>query len=566
MITFSQRFYLLLFLLSFVDPSQALTTKIILSERQLYDVELLANGGFAPLTGFMDQKNYNSVVEHMRLNDGTVWPIPIVLDVSESMIKEIDENTIFELQSPDGSVVARMSNLSYWKPDKRKEAQGVYGTDDKEHPGVAYLFDQTHEYYVSGLFEVVSAPLHHDFQEIRKTPRELKEHFRKNGYNTIIAFQTRNPMHRAHQELTFRAALQVGGHLLIHPVVGPTKPGDINYVTRVKCYKKLLKHYPMGSTTLSLLPLAMRMAGPREALWHAIIRKNYGCTHFIVGRDHAGPGKNSAGIPFYEPYASQKLAQEYAQEIGITIVPFQEMIYLPDTDSYQEIDRIPEGTKTLQLSGTQLRALLRTGQPIPSWFSYPEVVGELKKEYPPRHEQGFTLFFTGLSGAGKSTLSKALALRLQAMQDKTVTLLDGDSLRQTFADIGFDLGFSKKDRSLNVRLAGLIADKITKHKGITLCALIAPYETDRLYNRALIQKSGGYIEVYLSTPLFVCQERDVKGLYAKASAGMICNFTGISDSYEIPHNPEITIDTSSMSIDQAVTTIIDYLQNEGYIA
>ncbi len=533
----------------------------VLTQRQMCDLELVMNGGFAPLTGFLKKIDYDSVVENMRLADGAVWPMPITLDVSEEAVKKIHEDNVLELRSPDGTLMATMAVEDAWQPDKAKEALCVYGTTSLEHPGVAYLMNKTKGYYVGGAVTKVAMPTYYDFVDIRRTPQELKAYFQDNGIYKVIAFQTRNPMHRAHLELTYRAAKNVGAHLLIHPVVGLTKPGDVDYRTRVRCYKKLMAHYPQGTATLSLLPLAMRMAGPREALWHALIRKNYGCTHFIIGRDHAGPGSFSNGVPFYGPYDSQDLVMKYAVEIGMEIVPFKEMVYIPDTDSYEQVDQVPPGVKTLNISGTQLRNILNNGLEIPSWFTYPEVAQELRIAYPPRNKQGFTIFFTGLSGSGKSTIANALAVKLNELQDRPITLLDGDIVRQYLSS---ELGFSKEHRALNVRRVGFVANEISKNGGIAICALIAPYEQDRKHNRDMISARAGYIEVYLSTSLADCEERDVKGLYAKARAGKIENFTGITDPYEVPIKPEITIDTAKVDIDQVLNLIINHLKKERY--
>lgn len=537
---------------------------LIITKRQLCDIELLLNGGFAPLTGFMNQQDYNSVVENMRLADGTVWPMPIVLDVDEQAAKKLANQSqpVLQLLSPDKEVLAMLEISNIWQPDKIKEAQLVYGTTDKAHPGVAYLFDQIKDFYVGGTLKKVSLPSHYDFNDLRKTPEQLKQYFKEKGVTKVVGFQTRNPMHRAHVEMTRRAAEQVGAHLLLNPAVCMTKPGDIDHFTRVKSYKKIIDKYVSGQATLNLLEISMRMAGPREALWHAIIRRNYGCTHFIVGRDHAGPGKDSSGKDFYGPYDAQNLAKAYAHEIGIEIVPFQEMVYVQDTNSYMPINEVPQGSKVLSISGTQLRALLNAGLPIPEWFSYPEVVAELQNTYPPKHKQGFTVFFTGLSGAGKSTIANALAIKLHELQYRPISSLDGDEVRK---HLSTELGFSKKHRSLNVRRVGFVAQEITKHGGIALCAMIAPYKEDREYNRSFIKQYGGFIEVYISTPLAVCEDRDVKGLYAKAREGKIPQFTGISDPYEAPINPELIIDTTNITIAQAVDRIVEYLRKEVYV-
>lgn len=536
---------------------------LILTQRQICDLELIMNGGFAPLETFLNQKDYNRVVNEMRLADGTVWPMPIVLDIQEKNLEKIKEGIQITLKDQEGYVLALLDVNEIWQPNKQLEAEKVFGTTDTLHPGVNYLFNRMGDYYITGNLTKIQMPQHFDFVDLRKTPEQLKQYFKENGIEKIVAFQTRNPMHRAHLELTMRAAKDVDAHLLINPSVGMTKPGDVDYFTRVKCYRKLIKYFPQGSTTLSLLPLAMRMGGPREALWHAIIRKNYGCTHFIVGRDHAGPGKDKNGKDFYDPYAAQDLVKSYAEEIGIIVVPFKEVVYVQDDDNYQPIDEIEPGKKILSISGTQLRRLLNEGADIPEWFSFPEVVTELRKVYPPRSQQGFTLFFTGLSGSGKSTLAKAVAVKLSELQDRPVTILDGDIIRNHLCA---ELGFSKDHRSMNVRRVGFVASEITKNRGAAICAMIAPYEIDRRYNRELISPVGNFIEIYVSTPLEICEERDTKGLYNLAKEGKIKEFTGISDPYEAPQNAEINIDTSVCSVVEAVDIILDYLRQAKHIS
>ncbi len=535
---------------------------ITLTPRQLCDIELLLNGGFSPLTGFLNKADYNSVVESMRTSDGVLWPMPITLDVSEETAGTISEGKRVALRDQTGLLLAVMDVEDIWQPDKDDEAKKVFGTTSKDHPAVAYLYDQAGSHYVGGTLHGVQLPKHYDFETLRHTPGQLRKIFSDNGWDTVVAFQTRNPMHRAHKELTDRAAQEIGGRLLIHPVVGLTKPGDIDYYTRVRCYKKLLHHYPANTASLSLLPLAMRMGGPREAVWHAIIRKNYGCTHLVVGRDHAGPGSDSAGKPFYGPYDAQDLVLEHSAEIGMGVVPFKLMVFAPDEDTYKPIDEVKEGEKTLSISGTELRNRLATGQEIPNWFSYSDVVEELRTTHPPKNSQGFTLFFTGLSGSGKSTIANAVMVRLLEKGGRPVTLLDGDVVR---THLSKGLGFSAEDRSTNVQRIGYVASEITKHRGIAICAPIAPYEADRRANRDMISQHGGYLEVFVDTPLEVCEERDVKGLYAKARAGIIKGFTGIDDPYEAPKNAEIVLDTSK-SVEECAEEVIQRLVEEGFIA
>ena len=552
----------LFFIFLFYIAQANSTDSIMLSTRQQCDLELIINGGFSPLDGFMNQTDYEQVVQNMRLANGTVWPIPIVLDVPEHVAKKTNVGSTLKLCAADGTILATMQITDIWKPDKVQEALLVYGTTDTYHAGVCHLLEQTHDYCLGGPILNSFFPQHYDFPALRKTPTQLKQYFKEQGIKKVIGFQTRNPTHRAHQEITQRAADQIGGHLLIHPSVGQTKPGDIDYVTRIRCYKKLLPHYPGNTVTLSLLPLAMRMAGPREALWHAIIRKNYGCTHFIVGRDHSGPGKDKNGNDFYGPYDAQKLVRQYEKEIGITMVPFQEMVYVLEQDCYMPRNEVSEEFTILQISGTQLRQMLREGKDIPLWFSYPEIVLELRKNYKKRSEQGFTIFITGLPASGKSTLAQVLAIRLSGLQNRPITVFDGDIIRKNLSK---GLGFSKEDRSINVQRVGFVAKEITKHGGIAICSLIAPYAQDRATNRTRITQHGGYIEVHVATPLDVCEAKDPKGMYAKAREGIIKNFTGIDDPYEKPNNPEVTVNTTHMSVEEEVEKVINHLIQNGYI-
>ena len=537
-------------------------TSVDLSPRQICDLELLINGGFSPLTGFMNREDYESVCEKIRLSSGLIWPIPIALDVPEEIAKKLKNGDILALRDDEGFMAAVLHVEDVWEADRVNEVKAVYGTTNEEHPGVNYVLNQTNPWYVGGKVEAVQLPEHHDFLALRLTPNDLRYNFSKLGWKKIVAFQTRNPMHRAHFELTFRAAKEQEANLLIHPVVGMTKPGDIDHYTRVRCYQALLKHYPKGTTFLSLLPLAMRMGGPREAILHAIIRKNYGCTHFIVGRDHAGPGNDSSGKPFYGPYEAQEMLKQYEDELDIKMVPFRMMVYVEELDKYFPIDEVPEGKRSLSISGTELRNRLAEGRDIPEWFTFPEVANELQRTHPPRHKQGFTIFFTGLSGSGKSTIAKALLARFLEIGGRPVTLLDGDIVRKNLSS---ELGFSKEHRDLNIQRIGFVASEITKNGGIAICAPIAPYDKIRKYNRSIISSQGGYILVYNATPLDICEQRDRKGLYAKARAGIIKEFTGVSDPYEVPAEAEIIIDTTDKTPEEAVQEIILYLEKEGYI-
>ena len=537
---------------------------LVLTERQICDLELLMVGGYKPLNNFMNYADYNLVLTGMHLENGEVFPLPIVLDVNEKtkLALDKDSSSLLVLKDQEGFTLAKLKVTEIWAPDKSVEADLVYGTNNIEHPGVSYLMKKTGEYYVSGDLEFCMHPKYYDFNNLRLTPKDLKEHFAKLGIGKIVAFQTRNPMHRAHKELVSRAAQQIGAHALIHPVVGPTKPGDVDYVTRVRCYKHIINQFDTADATLALLPYSMRMAGPREAVMHAIIRKNYGATHFIVGRDHAGPGKDSLGIPFYTPYAAQELAKEVEKEIGIEIVLFQEMVYVQNKNIYKQVNELESDDIAMSISGTELREILENGSEIPDWFTYQDVALELRKVYPDKKNQGITIFFTGLSSSGKSTLANALAQRLASIQDRRITLLDGDKVRHYLSS---ELGFSKEHRSLNVRRVGFVSSEITKNGGIAICALIAPYEQDRLHNRQIIGANGGYLEVFVSTSLEECERRDVKGLYKLARAGKIPQFTGISDPYETPSKAEIVIDAATVSVEEAVDLIIQELKNNLFI-
>jgi len=533
-----------------------------LTDRQLCDIELLLNGAFSPLGGFLNKEDYDSVVKTMRLKSGVLWPMPITLDVSEDFAETIKTGDKVALRDLEGVIVATMTVGDIWTPDKKVEAEGVYGTSDDRHPAVHYLNNIAHPVYVGGKLKGVEAPTHYDFKHLRDSPAEMRHRLKKLGWRKVVAFQTRNPMHRAHQEITLRAARDVEANLLIHPVVGMTKPGDVDHYTRVRCYEHILAHYPEQTSMLSLLPLAMRMGGPREALWHAIIRKNYGCTHIIIGRDHAGPGKDSSGEDFYGPYDAQELLKQHEEELDISMVPFQMMVYAENRAQYIAIDEATDEDQVLNISGTELRRRLQEGLEIPEWFSFPEVVTELRRTHPPRHKQGFTVFFTGLSGSGKSTIANALMSKLMEIGGRQISLLDGDIVRKNLSS---ELGFSKEHRDLNIRRIGFVASEITRNGGIAICAPIAPYAATRRQVREAIAPFGGFIEIHVSTPLEICEERDRKGLYALARVGKIKEFTGISDPYENPQNAEMVIDTIGISPDLAAHRILVKLESMGFI-
>ena len=533
-----------------------------MTQRQLCDLELLMNGGFYPLKGFMTEADYDGVVENMRMKDGSLWPMPINLDVSEAFAEKVEPGQDIALRDAEGVILAILSVTDKWIPNKSREAEGVFGADDLAHPAVNYLHNQAGKVYLGGPITGLQPPIHYDFRGRRNTPNELRAQFRKLGWNKVVAFQTRNPLHRAHQELTFRAAREAQANLLIHPVVGMTKPGDVDHFTRVRCYEAVLDKYPQATTTMSLLNLAMRMAGPREAVWHGLIRRNHGCTHFIVGRDHAGPGKNSAGKDFYGPYDAQELFKKHQDEIGVIMVDFKHMVYVQEKAQYYPANEIPEGSTVLDISGTELRRRLREGLDIPEWFSFPEVVTQLRRTSPARDKQGFTVFFTGLSGSGKSTIANALMVKLMEMGGRPVTLLDGDVVRKHLSS---ELGFSKEHRDINIKRIGYVASEITKNGGIAICAPIAPYTATRRAVREMIETYGAFIEVHVATSVEECERRDRKGLYKLAREGKIKEFTGISDPYEAPTQAELVIETENTEVDNCAHQVILKLESMGLI-
>ena len=535
----------------------------MMTDRQLCDIEMILDGSFNPLNHFMNEDDYRGVLNDMRLANGKLFPLPITLDVDREFSKKVGVGEKIILREKEGFKVARMTITSIWEPDFNLEAKLVYGTLDQSHPAVNYLFNFSNKVYIGGEIEPIAMPNHYDYRELRLNPSVTKKKFKNQGWKRVVAFQTRNPLHKAHIEMTMESMKSLDAKLFLHPVVGMTKPGDVDHYTRVRCYQHVIERYHKGDAMLALLPLAMRMGGPREALLHAQIRKNYGCTHIIIGRDHAGPGNDSEGNPFYGPYEAQELLNDYKEEIGIGIVPFQFMVYTPGDNKYKPLEMLTDKEKYLTISGTQLRNLLDAGDEIPDWFTYPEVVRELKRSRPPLNMRGLTVFFTGLSGSGKSTIANGLLIKLLEEGSRPVTLLDGDIVR---THLSSELGFSKDHRSLNVQRIGFVASEITKNGGIAICAPIAPYEHDRKINRQLISKVGSFIEIFVNTSLQKCEERDSKGLYKLAREGKIKEFTGISDPYEVPSSPDIVVNSDgSKSPEELVDYIYDILINMGFL-
>jgi len=539
-------------------------TSLTLSQRQTCDLELLMNGAFSPLTSFLGQAAYDAVLDTLRLPDGTLWPIPIILDVAEDFAAKLQTGQKIALRDGEGFMPAVLTVEEIWKPDKIREAEKVYGTSSKQHPGVRYLLENVHPCYISGPIAGLQTPAHYDFENLWDTPMELRALFKKMGWRRVVAFQTSKPMHRLQREVVLQAAKDIQGHILLHPAVGMTKPGDLHYYSRVHCYQAIRRHFPHHLALLSLLPLAMRMAGPREALWHAIVNQNFGCSHMIVGPKHAyPPAKSNGSIPFYQPDEAHELCRQYAGDLGITIIPVEAMQYVPGRDRFMPVSRIREQRlQASEYTNAILKKDLVMDAEIPTWFSYPEVIQELRKAYPPRNQQGFTLFFTGLSGSGKSTLAKIIYAKLLEAGGRPITLLDGDIVRHNLSN---ELGFSKSHRNINVQRIGYVASEITKNGGVAICAPIAPYSATRRTVREMVEEHGAFIEVHVATPLETCEARDRKGLYAKARQGLIPDFTGISAPYEAPEQPELRIDTSSLSPMEAAQEVFLYLLKEGYL-
>jgi len=529
------------------------------SERALYDLELLATGGFAPLDRFMSQANYTRVVDEMRLTNGQLFPMPVILPVERTAAVRLDRD--IALRDARNELLGILTVEQAYDWDRAAMAQQTVGSQDVRHPLVAEM-QGWGDVALSGRLQILALPERHDFRELRLTPAQTRAALDALGAGTVVAFQTRNPLHRAHEELTKRAAAAVGGVLLLHPVVGMTKPGDVDYYTRVRSYKVLVdRYYEPGRVLLALLPLAMRMAGPREAVWHALIRRNYGASHFIVGRDHASPGLDSAGKPFYGAYDAQELVTRFAQELGMGVLPFGEMMYLPDEDRYEEVSRIPRTARTASISGTQVREeFLSAGQKLPAWFTRPEVAQILMDTYPPRHRQGVCVWFTGLSGAGKSTTAEILTM-LMLERGRQVTVLDGDVVR---THLSKGLGFSKDDRDTNIRRIGFVAAEVVRHGGVAVAAAVSPYRATRDEVRHMVG-SDHFVEVFVDTPLEVCERRDSKGVYAKARRGEITGFTGIDDPYEAPEDPTIVLETVVSTPEQNARRVLEYLERQGFV-
>ena len=495
-----------------------------LTARQVCDLELLMNGGFSPLKGFLDKADYESVCENSRLADGTLWPIPVVLDVSEQVARGLEPGGKLALRDAEGNMLGVLTVEDIWQADLQTGG--------------------TNQWCLGGPVEGLQPPKHYDFVRWRLTPAQVRAELARLGRPKVVASQPQGPIHRADRDFMLSVAADLEAGLLIHPAVGAIAVGDADHYTRVRCYLAALSHYPTGTAVMSLLPLAPRPDGPREALFQAIVHKNHGCTHVIAPPDAA------------------ETIRPHEAELGVQAVTLQTMLYLPDRDACTPAGDVPAGAAALSISDAQLRQRLDAGGEIPPWFSFPEVVAELRRSRPPRSSQGFTVFFTGLSGSGKSTIANVLAARLLEMGHRPVTLWDGDIVR---TNLSSELGFSKEHRDVNIRRIGFVAAQDTKNGGIAICAPIAPYDAIRKENRELISAHGGYILVHVATSLAVCEQRDTKGLYAKARAGIIKDFTGISDPYEEPDDADIVLDTVDVTPEQCARQIILHLEKEGYL-
>jgi len=538
-------------------------SSVDLGPRRLCDLELLINGGFSPLEGFMGSADHEAVCSGMHIADGTLWPLPVTLDVADEVAEGLSEGEPLALRDPEGVMLAVLRVTEVWEPDREAEVRAIFGTTDRSHPGVAQHLHRATKWSVAGPVEGIELPVHNDYRELRLTPRELRHKFTGLGWRRVMAFQTHRTIHRAEQAMMVESARDAGANLLIHPIVGLSQPGDVDHYTRIRCYQALMPHYPKFMARLNLLPMAPRGGGAREAVLQAIVHKNYGCTHFMVEFNGAGSVLETIGTPAFGSDEAAEILAEHADELGVEFVEAREMVYLEDRKRFVPADEVPEDRRVLRISADEVRRRLDDGRELPDWYTYPAVARELHRTHPTRGAQGFTVFFTGLSGSGKSTIANALRVKLLEIGGRGVTLLDGDLVR---ANLSSELGFSKEHRDLNIRRIGFVAAEITRAGGVAICAPIAPYSVVRREVREMVEPCGGFVLVHVSTPLEICELRDRKGMYAKARAGIIKEFTGISDPYEAPTDADVVIDTSDVTSAEATREVLLHLERQGYIS
>jgi sulfate adenylyltransferase len=497
-----------------------------LTPDQLCELELLASGAYSPLTGFMMRADIEAVEASMRLADGTPWPSPVVLSLPGAAASRLSPGTTLALRDAEGVMLAALAVSEVWQPDPSADV-----------------------WHVGGAVEALQLPVHHDFTALRLTPLELRRELARRGWRRVVAYQTVRPIHRAEHAATFAAARSHEANLLVHVEAGKGSSADVDHFTRVRCCRETMNHYPDDSAKLALLPYAARPRGQRDLLLRAVIARNYGCTHLLVE-------------PSRDALLESRIPAPTAAEIGVHVMSTEVMAYLEEEGGFVPQSQVPAGARPLHLSDREVRDRLAAGREIPAWFTFPEVLEELRRAHPPRHRQGFTVFFTGLSGAGKSTIAAVLLTKLLEMGGRPVTLLDGDIVRKHLSS---ELGFSKEHRDINIRRIGFVASEITKNGGIAICAPIAPYDSVRKQVRAMVERVGGFVLVYVSTAIAVCEQRDRKGLYAKARAGIIPQFTGVSDPYEAPADADVVLDTADLAPEEAAQELLLYLEKTGYI-
>jgi sulfate adenylyltransferase len=545
-------------LVNLIDPTQAEALKrdalslpsLDLGWRQQCELEMLMTGAYSPRTGFMTRAQCVRVESDRQLDDGSFWPLPVTLASRQKIAAELKPGDRVALRDGEGFMLAVLTVSDVWDDDGAKPNEIE---PNKTEPNKIW--------HLGGAVEGVALPSHPDFASLRATPAELRALFARRGWRRVVAWQAHHPMHRAQFEFCLKSAIENEANLLLHPQVGGDITDAPGYFGLVRSFLAIRERFPAATTQLSLLPAPPREASVCALLLRAIVARNYGCSLLIAGGEHQADGNCRRGEDLTRAHADLPVA-ELADKIGVQLIAYPRMVYVEDRAEHLPESEAPAAARLLTLSGEEFQRRMRAGLKIPDWFSFPEVLAELHRQSPPRERQGFTVFFTGLSGSGKSTLARALTARLMEMGGRSVTLLDGDIVRRHLSS---ELGFSKAHRDINVRRIGFVASEITKNRGIAICAPIAPYRQTRRDVRAMIEAAGGFVEIHVATPIETCESRDRKGLYAKARAGLIPEFTGVSDPYEVPENPELAIDTTHLGIDEAVQQVLLKLEHEGYL-